>query len=45
MDVYDKLIASFAGILLAFDAVYVNLPILLTRLGFKLPNWIVVRTG
>lgn len=43
MDVYDKLIASFAGVLLTFDAVYVSLPILLTKLGVKLPSWITVQ--
>lgn len=43
MDVYDKLIASFAGVLLTFDAVYVSLPVLLTKLGVKLPSWITVQ--
>ena len=43
MDFYDKLIASFAGVLLTFDAVYISLPILLVKLGFKLPSWIVVQ--
>lgn len=45
MDIYDKFIASFAGALLSFDAFYINLPILLTKLGYKLPNWVVVRTA
>lgn len=44
MDFYDKLIASFAGTLLTFDAVYVSLPVLLKRLGFKLPSWVVVKS-
>ena len=43
MDYYDKLIASFAGVLLTYDAVYVTLPILLVKLGFTLPSWIVVQ--
>jgi hypothetical protein len=45
MDFYDKLIASFAGVLLTFDAVYVSLPVLLKKLGVKLPSWIVVQTA
>jgi len=44
MDGYDKLIAVFAGTLLVFDSLYVSLPILLTKLGYKLPKWIVVQT-
>lgn len=44
MDFYDKLIASFAGVLLTFDAVYVSLPILLVKLGYTLPSWIVVQS-
>ena len=43
MDGYDKLIASFAGVLLTFDAVYVSLPVLLTKMGVKLPSWITVQ--
>jgi len=43
LDVYDRFIASFAGALLSFDAVYIGLPILLTKLGFTLPSWIVVQ--
>jgi hypothetical protein len=31
--------------LLAFDAVYVSLPILLKKLGIKLPTWVVVQTA
>jgi hypothetical protein len=45
MDVYDKFIASFAGALLTFDAFYISLPILLTKLGYKLPSWVVVQTA
>lgn len=45
MDVYDKFIASFAGALLTFDAFYISLPILLTKLGYTLPSWVVVQTG
>lgn len=44
MDFYDKVIASFAGTLLTFDAVYVGLPVLLTKLGVKLPSWVVVKS-
>jgi hypothetical protein len=44
MDYYDRLIASFAGVLLAFDAVYISLPMLLVKLGVKLPNWLVVKS-
>jgi len=44
MDIYDKLIATFAGALLVFDSVYVSLPILLIKLGVKLPSWIIVQT-
>lgn len=43
MDNYDKLIAVFAGTLLVFDSLYVSLPVLLTKLGYKLPKWIVVQ--
>ena len=43
LDVYDRFIASFAGALLTFDAVYISLPILLTKLGVKLPSWVVVQ--
>lgn len=43
MDTYDKLIAVFAGTLLVFDSLYVSLPVLLTKLGYKLPKWIVVQ--
>ena len=43
LDYYDRFIASFAGMLLAFDAVYISLPILLKKLGVKLPSWIVVQ--
>ena len=45
MDVYDRVIAAFAGVLLTFDAVYVSLPILLVKLGYKLPSWIVVQSA
>jgi len=44
MDYYDRLIASFAGVLLAFDAVYISLPMLLVKLGVKLPKWLVVKS-
>ena len=44
MDHYDKLIAIFAGTLLTFDAVYISLPILLVKLGYTLPSWIVVQS-
>jgi len=44
MDYYDRLIASFAGVLLAFDAIYISLPMLLVKLGVKLPNWLVVKS-
>jgi hypothetical protein len=44
MDYYDRLIASFAGVLLAFDALYISLPRLLVKLGVKLPSWIVVQS-
>jgi hypothetical protein len=44
MDFYDKLIASFAGVLLTYDALYVSLPILLVKLGYTLPSWIVVQS-
>jgi hypothetical protein len=44
IDVYDKIIASFAGTLLTFDALYVSLPVLLTKLGFKMPSWVVVKS-
>jgi hypothetical protein len=43
LDYYDRFIASFAGMLLAFDAVYISLPILLKKLGVKLPSWVVVQ--
>ena len=43
LDVYDRFIASFAGALLTFDAVYISLPILLTKMGVKLPSWVVVQ--
>jgi len=45
LDFYDRFIASFAGVLLTFDAVYISLPILLTKLGVKLPSWVVVQTA
>jgi len=45
LDFYDRFIASFAGMLLTFDAVYISLPILLTKLGVKLPSWVVVQTA
>lgn len=45
LDYYDRFIASFAGMLLAFDAVYVSLPILLKKMGIKLPSWVVVQTA
>jgi hypothetical protein len=44
MDFYDKIIASFAGTLLTFDAIYVSLPVLLKKLGIKLPSWVVVKS-
>lgn len=43
MDFYDKLIAYFAGVFLAFEGLYIGVPLLLVKLGFTLPSWIVVQ--
>ena len=43
MDFYDKLIAYFAGVFLTFEALYIGVPLLLVKLGFTLPSWIVVQ--
>ena len=43
MDFYDQLIAYFAGVFLAFEGLYIGVPLLLVKLGFTLPSWIVVQ--
>lgn len=43
IDIYDRVIVSFAGVLLNYDAIYISLPILLTKLGVTLPSWVVIQ--
>ena len=44
MDFYDKLIAYFAGVFLTFEGLYIDVPLLMVKLGIKLPSWFVVRS-